>query len=143
NLKGRFSLLLVSGAGPLANLLLAVAGILILKHAPPFQALPADKLGMLVLMNMELLNAIPLAVPLLVLVLINTVLMIFNLLPIPPLDGFGILSDLLPEKWRSYYYQLLPYGVILLVLFMVVPFARHAFNFAIVTSIQALVAIVP
>ena len=35
--------------------------------------------------------------------MINVVLMVFNLLPVPPLDGSKILAFLLPERWRYSY----------------------------------------
>lgn len=143
NLKGRFANLLVSAAGPLSNFFLAVLGIAILKHLPPFSQYAGLPLDLLVLRNMDLLGEAPLLVPVLVLVLINTVLMFFNLLPFPPLDGWGILSDLLPRKWRHGYFDVLPYGIIALVLFMTVPGFNRFFNVAIVSAVQGMIQLVP
>ena len=50
---------------------------------------------------------------------INLSLMVFNLLPIPPLDGYRVLSVFLPDKWRfiiMQYGQFISLGI--LVLFM-------------------------
>lgn len=49
---------------------------------------------------------------------INLALMIFNLLPVPPLDGSKVLLDLLPLAWREKYYRLEPYGIFI-ILFLV------------------------
>ena len=47
-------------------------------------------------------------------VIINLGLAIFNLLPIPPLDGSGILAGLLPPEMARSYEQIRPYGFIIL-----------------------------
>ena len=49
---------------------------------------------------------------------VNLLLGIFNLLPIPPLDGSALLERLLPERWLPMWYRFRPYG--LLVLFLLV-----------------------
>ena len=56
-------------------------------------------------------------------VMINVVLMVFNLLPVPPLDGFGIVTNLFHlEKysWYQQYYQWVYFILIFLVLLGVV-----------------------
>ncbi len=79
-------LILVSLAGPLSNFLMAFAAV-----------------G---LFRVSLLFAFPMAVyDALFMILVNTIasvnvsLMVFNLLPIPPLDGSRLWSSLLPPKW--------------------------------------------
>ena len=52
-------------------------------------------------------------------VILNLLLAIFNLVPIPPLDGSHILFSLLPEKSFQIKYFLQKYGVFILVLFLV------------------------
>jgi len=47
-------------------------------------------------------------------VIINLVLMFFNLLPIPPLDGSSIIAVFLPGKWLHHYYGLQRYGMVIL-----------------------------
>lgn len=52
-------------------------------------------------------------------ILINVVLMILNLIPIPPLDGSRVISAILPRKAAYNYSKIEPYGIwILLGLFM-------------------------
>ncbi len=46
-------------------------------------------------------------------ILINLVLIVFNLLPIPPLDGSHVFYHLLPPAWGAKYRQLGQYGMIL------------------------------
>ena len=49
-------------------------------------------------------------------VLVNVILAIFNLIPIPPLDGSGILAGLLPRRYAYEYEKLQPYGFIILII---------------------------
>jgi Zn-dependent protease len=49
---------------------------------------------------------------------VNLLLGIFNLLPIPPLDGSALVERLLPAKWLPVWYRFRPYG--LLVIFLLV-----------------------
>lgn len=47
---------------------------------------------------------------------INIVLMIFNLLPIPPLDGFGIITEVFNLRTKDIYYKIYDKGFIILML---------------------------
>lgn len=66
-------------------------------------------------------------------VTINLILMVLNLLPIPPLDGSRVVSWLLPKKWAFYYLRYENYGFILLVallfLGVLTPFVLGPFSF--------------
>lgn len=53
---------------------------------------------------------------------INLVLMVFNLLPIPPLDGFNVVTELFDLRRYDWWYKLYAYGDILLI-------ALIAFNY--------------
>ncbi len=46
--------------------------------------------------------------------IVNLSLGVFNLLPIPPLDGSAIFERLMPESWRPQWYRFRPYGLIVL-----------------------------
>ena len=100
---------LVSLAGPAANLLQAVVGAGLL-HA---SALLLDA-G-----RYELYQT--LATLLMTYVYVNLVLMFFNLIPLPPLDGSKVIAPLLPEELRRKLWRFEPYAVatLLAVLFLV------------------------
>jgi Zn-dependent protease len=106
---GRRGEALVAAAGPISNLVLAAAAALPLRY---------------LLDTPELATQVPpLVLQILVLfVLINLVLMLFNFLPIPPLDGskvlFAFLSPRLTWQWRPVLEQ---YGFILLLLVFFLP----------------------
>lgn len=112
-LKGdpRISYMIVSVAGPVANLLMAVVFALPLRfgwvalYAPPGTILPSP----FFFLNFG--------------VTYNLLLMAFNLLPIPPLDGFSILSGLLPADMSYRLQAIRPYGMqIFIVVVFLLPF---------------------
>jgi Zn-dependent protease len=49
-------------------------------------------------------------------VIINVVLAVLNMIPIPPLDGSRVAYWLLPDKYAAAYYRLEPYGMVILML---------------------------
>ena len=51
-------------------------------------------------------------------VLINLVLMVFNLLPIPPLDGFGLITQIFKLDRHSWYYTFRNNGFFILMIFI-------------------------
>lgn len=50
---------------------------------------------------------------------INIILMIFNLLPVPPLDGFGVLTEIFDLRKREFYYPLYQNGFMILFLLII------------------------
>jgi Zn-dependent protease len=46
--------------------------------------------------------------------LVNMLLGVFNLLPIPPLDGSALLERVLPARWLPGWYRFRPYGLLVL-----------------------------
>jgi Zn-dependent protease len=106
---GRRGEAMVAAAGPLSNLVLAIAGALPLRY---------------LLANPELATQIPLIVlqVLDLFVEINLLLMIFNLIPIPPLDGSKVLFAFLDRRTE---YQVRPfleqYGFFILLAILIFP----------------------
>jgi len=73
-------------------------------------------------------------------ILINTFLAIFNLIPIPPLDGSGVLMGLLSDEAAEKYDKIRPYGFIILIGLLVLGFFRIVFG-PIQSIILALISI--
>ena len=68
---------------------------------------------------MQFYDQLPLGIQILFsFAVVNLFLGLFNLLPIPPLDGSALLERVLPEAWLPHWYQFRPYGF--LVLFLLV-----------------------
>ncbi len=90
----------VAFAGPAVNLILAVLFGLILRFFPS------------VLDNTILPDLLA------VIVRINLLLAIFNLMPIPPLDGHWLLLSFLPARFEALRFFILRYGLVLFVIFL-------------------------
>jgi Zn-dependent protease len=104
--------LYVSLAGPATNLALALVSALLLRTV-----FRADLHRVLFISDLPL-------VPQLVLWLgfMNVVLAVFNLLPIPPLDGSALVERVLPRHWWPTWLKYRQYGFgILLILVFLVP----------------------
>lgn len=91
----------VAIAGPLSNIILAILFGLTLRFLPDVFVSPIVP---------ELMRFI---------IVLNLVLAIFNLFPIPPLDGHWLLMTFLPERFRAFKSFLYRYSFILLIIFLV------------------------
>jgi Zn-dependent protease len=105
--------LLVAAAGPISNLSMAFVAVL------AFRAFPVDLQRACLSADPALgfTNAqalLPLARLALSALEINLLLAIFNMLPIPPLDGSSVLAGLLPERLAAGMDRVRPYGFLLL-----------------------------
>lgn len=87
----------VSAAGPISNLMVAAIGALILKMIP-YDTPSLHIVGILVSF----------------LIVLNIFLAAFNLIPIPPLDGSGIVEGLLKGPALEAYLKLRPYSMFIL-----------------------------
>ncbi len=127
-------------AGPASNVLLAIASLIVLifieKFTPTGHACVRAVAGFG--MDPQLMQSSPVVLPLTIIfyygILLNIFLAVFNLLPLPPLDGSHIFRHLLPYKAAAMYDRLGIFSLILIFFlgghvasFFVYP-ALHFFN---------------
>ena len=111
----------VSVAGVTANFIVVIVVLVILKYL--FISGAVDKVYFAKLIMRKDSGELTLLTPVLLLlwysISLNLSLVIFNLLPFPPLDGSGILSSFLPDSFRPVFDMMEQYGfLILLILIM-------------------------
>jgi len=94
---------LIAAAGPASNLLLAIVASVVLALLP----VTPQHLG-------EMNVSVPVGHILSQLMQLNVLLAVFNMVPIPPLDGGNVLAGLLPRSAASVFNQIRPYGFLLL-----------------------------
>lgn len=99
----RRDFVLVAAAGPASNLVLAFVASVVLAVMPVSPQTLGDP-------NLSA----PMAAMLSWLIFLNVLLAVFNMLPIPPLDGGNVLAGLLPYKLATEFNRLRPYGFLLL-----------------------------
>ena len=100
--------LLVSLAGVTANLITAVIFALIFRLAESHMSYAFYQGAGQVLMQI-----------LLYVVYINLVLMVFNLIPVPPLDGFGVVTQLFRLERYEWYWKIYQYGQPILLILII------------------------
>jgi Zn-dependent protease len=99
----RRDLMIIAAAGPASNLVLAVVLAAVVRFVPWQSA--AASAGWLVVPAYHMLRAG---------VWVNLVLTVFNLLPIPPLDGGRVVSGLLPLRQAIAFSRVEPYGFLII-----------------------------
>jgi Zn-dependent protease len=99
----RRDFLLIAAAGPLSNLGLAVAAAAMLRLVPA----GPQAIG-------QVAVAAPLALVASLGLQVNLLLAIFNMIPVPPLDGSSVVAGLVPERVAAGLDRLRPYGFLLL-----------------------------
>jgi len=106
----------ISFAGPAANLSAATISMLLILVIKAFSPSAITFLGRY--LSGQQAGSVPLGVFALVLfyfVLVNAYLAVFNLIPVPPLDGSGVLSGLLSHEAAAAYERVRPYGFMIVV----------------------------
>jgi Zn-dependent protease len=119
---GRRDVAIISLAGPLTNVCLAVTSALIIRlimFLAPILGLGLGTESFILQIVVQFL---------LIVVQINILLAIFNLIPIPPLDGSKIFALLLPEKEASVYLSLGSVGFIIILFLLLVPLGSFSLN---------------
>ncbi len=106
--------LIISAAGPAANFLTSFAAmilLLVLKFSVPgVRAFLQSPALFRAILPQGFYPLQGLALILYFAVIINIYLAVFNMIPVPPLDGSGILLGVLSEKAAARYDKLRPYG---------------------------------
>lgn len=111
--------MLVSLAGPGSNLLLAVGFIVVISLMGLNWERVAGSLGP---------AFVPLGKMLLMGLILNVALAVFNLIPIPPLDGHWIVYHLLPDRAADAFDQVRPFGFLLLYALVLLGALRFVFT---------------
>lgn len=100
--------LLVSLAGVTMNFLLAVAFMGVIKLVLIFNmTFFFSSLGYIILQVLQYV------------VQINLILMVFNLIPVPPLDGFNVAAEVFNFRYKPIYYQLYDKGFFILMILII------------------------
>lgn len=100
---GRIGMAMVAAGGPIANVVVAIVGAVLYR-----------------VLDMAGVGGFVLDIGFFV-VLFNILLAIFNLIPIPPLDGYNVLLAYLPPRQAMTVQRYAPYGIIVLLLLVFLP----------------------
>lgn len=96
---------LIALAGPTANLIIAICGALVLRILVTTANYFPDASGLDILFTLFFY-----------LVIINLLLMLFNVIPVPPLDGHYVLNYFLPPNGQRVLEQIGPFGILFAIL---------------------------
>jgi Zn-dependent protease len=121
----RMANLVVSAAGPASNFFLAGVGIVVLRIIRV--ASPQTILD-LAYQRSSAGALAPIAFVLLSFVIVNVGLAVFNLIPIPPLDGSGVVVSVFGAPVARLYATIAPFGFLILILLINTPFLGWVFT---------------
>mgnify|MGYP001739293494 FL=1 len=103
--------MMVSIAGPMANLVMAFIGYVVMRCLEAANLLGNDSLYLVLFL----------------IVVYNINFAILNLMPIPPLDGSHILMNFLPLKWQIHVVRFSMVSLLILIVILNSPIALHIF----------------
>jgi Zn-dependent protease len=105
--------ILVSIAGPVSNLIMAgvctICYIVVVRFLAPMESLHGDLQQSLTTFVIQMFSTG---------ITLNIVLAVFNMIPVPPLDGSHVLSAVLPEQIRENYQRIGFFGVLIVIVLM-------------------------
>ena len=104
----RTDFLMVTVAGPLSNLVTAFASALLTAFLASFIRYAPNGTDLLFTLLKIIIH-------------VNCILCVFNLLPIPPLDGYQILKTLVPAQYGQFFYNLERYQFFFLFCLVLIP----------------------
>jgi Zn-dependent protease len=95
---GEYGAALLAAAGPLSNLVLAIIGTLVLKHS----------------VNLTFIKDLGIFIDL------NVIMFVFNLIPIPPLDGSRVVYAFAPEPVKEFMQSIERFGFFIIIALVLV-----------------------
>lgn len=104
--------IIVSAAGPLSNLLLGIVGCMV--YAGLYQFGVIDSID-----NAKAVQGIHFFFD--TFIVLNFFLFLFNLVPLPPLDGYRIVEDLVPRRVRAKLQQFEQWSIMIFLLIIIIP----------------------
>ncbi len=123
NISMSWGMLLTAIAGPISNIVLAVLGVLLFAASTHLAAQAPEFVEMSTLILVQF-------------IWLNLALAVFNMLPIPPLDGSRVLNHFMPRALRPAWEQFQEYGFFILL--GVVLLMRYTGSNALAVPIQAM-----
>jgi Zn-dependent protease len=123
----RRDMMIIAAAGPVSNLLLATGCAFVYRWIPWGMA-GVEWAWLIIPIRMMFGTG----------VVVNVILAIFNLLPIPPLDGSRVVSGLLPLRQALSFNRLEPYGFLIIFLLFFTGIMSPVFGVAVNTVAAAL-----
>ncbi|NOY69608.1 MAG: site-2 protease family protein [Deltaproteobacteria bacterium] len=106
-LGNRLKIIIVAGAGVVVNVALAIICALVFRGV---RALMPGIESHMIFMGAKIFSGF-----LFYSIIFNVILAMFNLIPLPPLDGSRIFGALLPEKARYMLFKMAPAGIVILI----------------------------